>query len=81
MICQIDFLKGAGVIDSVVAAFVDPEAARDHAVLLTGLRHLRAATGFRITNGDAVVAQWPEAYLRVVASGPVEPAPGRRQPQ
>jgi len=61
MICQIELLKGLGVIDTVAATFVDAQAARDHAVMLIGLRHLRAADAFRITSGGAFVAAWPEA--------------------
>jgi hypothetical protein len=61
MAYQIDFLKGVSVIDSVTAAFADVEVAHDHAVMLIGLRHLRKATGFRITSGGSVVAQWPDA--------------------
>jgi hypothetical protein len=58
---QIDFLKGAIVIDSVAASFTDDTAARDHAVMLIGLRHLRAATSFQISQDGAIVAQSSDA--------------------
>lgn len=60
MAYQIDFLEGAAVIDSVAASFTDDMAARDHALMLIGLRHLRTATSFRITQAGTIVAQWPD---------------------
>jgi hypothetical protein len=63
MVYQIEFLKGAQVVERLGAHFTDARTARDHAITLMRTEsRLHNTAKFRIrTDGGAIVARWPEA--------------------